>query len=233
MGLIRSVLAHPYGRLVLVHGDRRPVMHLHDLLGVRDERLQVDRQRILAHHLPTRHGELYHAARNVGVQGAEHNRRPLLLSQPQYPVLGPRTVRDHQDTRPELDGAPLSLRFVPDDDDVAGLHLLAHRVGAHRDHPQLTAGLFVLPGEQLTSKTLTIEQAETGVPAKLEASRDSRIYEAPGPSPSRYRRARLVVHYRHLVVLCAIMSPTLRKGVVPVRRHHVLHHVLDPELDVL
>src|SRR5919112_727614 len=67
------------GHLLLVDGDRRPVVDLHHLLGyLRQEVVGPDGQGTLAHDLPAGDGELYQAAGHVRIEWREQYGRPTL-----------------------------------------------------------------------------------------------------------------------------------------------------------
>src|SRR5215211_2737035 len=140
---------YPYGYMLLVYGDRRPVVDLHHLLGdLRQEVVRVDGQGVLAHDLPAGNGELYQAARHVRVEGREHDGRPPLPGYLQDLVIGAHPVGYDEHARAELYGPPLAPGAVADHHDVARVHGLPHRVHAHRDDPQLARGLTVFPPYQ-------------------------------------------------------------------------------------
>src|SRR5215203_1953160 len=64
----------PDGHPPIVNGDGGPVVDLHDLLGyLAYEVVWVEGQGVLTHDLPAGDGELYEAARHVGIDGRDHD----------------------------------------------------------------------------------------------------------------------------------------------------------------
>src|SRR5918993_1755583 len=229
---------HTDGHPLLVHGDRRPVVDLHHLLGdLRYEVVGPDGQGVLAHDLPAGNGELYQAARHVRVERREQYGRPPLPGHLQDLILRPYPVGDDEYAGAELQGPPQAPRTVPDHHDVARFHRLAHGVHAHRDDPQLARGFTVF----LSNQKLALEHlghrpdrdrtlGEGGGPARLPYVHAGQVTLRDDP-----RERAVVFHYGELAYVPPGHgeSHVAQRGVLVGDGHVPGHDVLYTQHDVL